>query len=82
MPNISNMPRTGGRTACAVVAPRDATDTRSSRSTSHRRQPAGIRMDRVAAARARLAAGLVPLSAEALADALLRADALERLCLK
>lgn len=42
--------------------------------------PAGIRADRVARARARLAAGLLPLSAEDLADAILRAAAHDRLC--
>lgn len=40
----------------------------------------GIRADRVAEARARLAAGLIPLSAEDLADAILRDASLSRLC--
>ena len=40
----------------------------------------GIRADRVFEARARLAAGLIPLSAEDLADAILRDAARSRLC--
>jgi anti-sigma28 factor (negative regulator of flagellin synthesis) len=40
----------------------------------------GIRADRVAAARERLAAGAIPLSAGALAEAILNRAALARLC--
>ncbi len=40
----------------------------------------GIRADRVAGARARLAAGLIPLSAEDLADAIIRDADRSRLC--